>query len=415
MILKPFRGLRPTPAATEALVSPPYDVIDRAEARALASGKPQSFLYVVRPEVALDEGVSLYDDAVYAAAQNGLQRLISEGALARDERPAFYLYQQRWRGHVQTGIVGAAAVDDYDEGRIKKHEHTRRQKEDDRARHVDATGANTGPVFLTYRATEELDTIVEMLTTEPAMVEVTQAEVEHLLWPIFDEVQLTKIEAAFTKIEEAYVADGHHRSASASRTRALRAERNSVHTGAEDYNRFLAVLFPDNQLQILPYNRLIRDLNGESVEGFLDKLREDFSLSECDGGEVSSRGGVHFYLAGRWYRLALRDEGADDPVKSLDVSRLQEQILAPILGIGDPRSDERISFVGGIRGTAALERAVDERRAAIAFSLYPTSIDELLQVADSGEVMPPKSTWFEPKLLSGLVTHLLDGPPPERP
>ena len=412
MKFKPFKGFRPLPDRTGDVVSPPYDVINTAEARELAQGKPDSFLYVVRPEIGLDEGVSLYDDSVYAAARSSLTRLMESGVLQQDTEAGYYFYQQIWGRHVQTGIVGAASVSDYDEGRIKKHEHTRQQKEDDRARHVDTTSANTGPVFLTYRAEESIDEVVREEIQDIPDIEVSQAGVLHRLWVIQDAEKVALLETAFSEVDSFYVADGHHRSASGSRVREARQGRNPNHTGEEDYNRFLAVVFPDSQLQILAYNRLVKDLNGLETTEFLNQLQDSgLQVEKTSEKEPTESGSFGMYLAGEWYAVSVSpDSIPDDPVSSLDVALLQDQVLAPLLGLGDPRTDDRIAFAGGIRGTQYLEQQVDEGHHAVAFSMVPTRIDQLLDVADSGKVMPPKSTWFEPKLLSGLVVHQLDGP-----
>jgi len=409
----PFQGVRPMPERTGDVVSPPYDVINSEEAAALAEGKPHSFLHVVKPEIDLPEGTSMYDDIVYSTARDNLEKLINDGVMAQDGEAAYYIYQQIWGRHVQTGIVGAASVDDYDEGRIKKHEHTRQQKEDDRARHVDTTSANTGPVFLTYRAEETIDELVQAEIQDIPDIEIGQAGVLHRLWVITDEDQRNTLEQAFSGVDAFYVADGHHRSASGSRARALRKGRNANHTGDESYNRFLAVVFPDRDLKILAYNRLVADLNGLDAAGLVEAIKgAGFDVQTCTDKEPAETGSFRMYLDGQWYALVLSDDNipSDDPVASLDVALLQDNLLAPLLGVGDPRLDNRIAFAGGIRGTGYLEEQVDAGNYGVAFSMVPTSIAQLIAVADSGEVMPPKSTWFEPKLLSGLVVHLLDGP-----
>lgn len=411
MIFKPFQGVRPTPDMTGEVVSPPYDVINTEEAREMAGGNPSSFLHVVRPEIDVPEGTSMYDAIVYETAAKNLERLMSEGILCQDEKPAYYIYQQIWGRHVQTGIVGAASVDDYDAGRIKKHEHTRKQKEDDRARHVDTTGANTGPVFLTYRNSEAIDAVVSEELEDIPDIEIGQAGVLHRLWIISNPAVCATLDAGFSEIDAFYVADGHHRSASGSRTRAQRQGRNPNHTGDEAYNRFLAVVFPDRDLKILAYNRLVGDLNGLEPAALLKGIENTFILTPSTDKIPEEAGQFRMYLDKKWYALEIKAEcvPSDDPVESLDVALLQNHLLAPLLGVGDPRVDDRIAFAGGIRGTDYLEAEVDSGRQAVAFSLYPTSIEQLLSVADSGKVMPPKSTWFEPKLLSGLVVHLLDG------
>jgi uncharacterized protein (DUF1015 family) len=415
VMVRPFRGLRPRPDLSAKIPSPPYDVLDSEEARALAGGDPHSFLHVVKPEIDLDPAISLYDDRVYAKARENLNAMIERGWLVRDAEPAYYLYRQVMGEHVQTGIVGAAAVDDYLEDRIKKHEHTRRAKEDDRTRHTETLSANAGPVFLTYRATAEIDALVEEATAPPAEVDFTAPDgVRHLLWVLDDPARRARLEELFDAVPCTYVADGHHRSASAARVGRERRERDRSPSGREAYNYFLAVHFPSDQLRILDYNRVVQDLAGRDGAGFLSAVEEaGFEVQEGFTARRPSRPGEFgLYLGGgRWYRLRARPEivPQDDPVRRLDVAVLAEALLGPVLEIGDPRTDERIDFVGGIRGMDELERRVDERGWAAAFSLYPTSLDDLMAVADSGQVMPPKSTWFEPKLRSGLVVHLLDG------
>jgi uncharacterized protein (DUF1015 family) len=414
MHIKAFHGIRPAPGKTAEVVCPPYDVINSAEAAELAKGKPLSFLHVIKPEISLPEGTELYSDAVYAAARENLSRLLDEGALVRDPSPSLYIYRQKMGDHVQTGVVGAASVDEYDQDLIKKHEYTRPNKEDDRTRHVDTTSANAGPVFLTYRAHRPIDRLIASLTQNPPDVEASHAGVQHWLWCVTDPQAVSAIEASFAEIPCSYVADGHHRSASASRVRANRRDRAAHHTGMEDYNRFLAVIFPDEQLAILPYNRVVRDLNGLDPNAFLAAVKTRFDVDHADDPRPATAREFCMYLSGSWYRLRIHDALVDrtDPVASLDVALLQDNLLAPILAIGDPRLDERVDFVGGIRGTSALSDRVDGGKWAVAFSMHATTIEQLLKVADAGTVMPPKSTWFEPKLLSGLVTHALDGEGP---
>ena len=411
--IRAFRGFRPTPESTEAVASPPYDVINTAEARALARGNPLSFLHVVRPEIDLPEGTPPYADEVYATAARNLQRLITDGVLVPDPTPCLYAYRQQMGDHVQTGIVAAASVDDYLQDIIKKHEHTRRDKEDDRTRHVDECDANTGPVFLTYRARPRIDAIVDEVTAGTPACDFEADGVRHTVWVIADAARIEAIEESFEKVPELYVADGHHRSASAARVGNERREKLGTWTGQEPFNRFLAVLFPDEQLRIMDYNRVVADLNGLDVGAFLDKIRAaGFEVTPYSGeGEARPDAPRRFgmYLAGRWYRLAVKPsaEEAADPVRRLDVSLLQERLLGPVLGIEDPRTDKRIDFVGGIRGLGELVRRVDEGGMAVAFAMHPTTIAELMAIADAGQVMPPKSTWFEPKLRSGLIVHKL--------
>ncbi len=409
--IEPFRAWRPAPRYAEQVASPPYDVLSSEEARAIAAANPKSFLHVVKPEVDLPSGVDQYAHEVYAKGAENLRRMIAEGVLIRESRPAFYLYRQRMGDHVQTGVVAGASVDEYEDGRIKKHENTRKVKEDDRTRHIEATGANTGPVFLAYRAMDPIDRLVDRLTTGGPVYDFEAEDgIRHTLWVVDAPDDVAALAGAFGQVPAMYVADGHHRSASAARVREARRRANPDHTGNEPYNFFLAVLFPHDQLKIMDYNRVVRDLNGLDPDAFLARVGEKFEVTETAEPRPSAPKEMGMFLGGRWYRLRARPgtypEG--DPVKCLDVAILQDNLLAPILGIGDPRTDERIDFVGGIRGLGELERRVGSGEWAVAFALYPTSIDQLFAVADAGKVMPPKSTWFEPKLRSGLIVRPLD-------
>ena len=408
--LKPFRAWRPRPEVCAEVASPPYDVLSSAEAREMAAENPLSFLHVVKPEIDLDPGTDVYSPAVYARGAANLRRLIDDGTLIREETPALYLYRQRMGDHVQTGLVAGASVDEYEADLIKKHEHTRPVKEDDRTRHIDALDANTGPVFLTYKARPEIDSLVGRLTAaDPTYDFVAPDGIQHVLWVVDNEDDRDALVDAFAQVPELYVADGHHRSAAGTRIRALRRDANPNHMGEESYNYFLSVIFPDNQMMILVYIRVVRDLNGLEPDAFLASLGERFETVPTESGRPARRRCFGMYLGGVWYRLTAKEGTfpADDPVRSLDVAILQDNLLAPVLGIGDPRSDERIDFVGGIRGLAELERKVDSGDWAVAFALHPTSIDQLFAVADAGLVMPPKSTWFEPKLRSGLIVRPL--------
>jgi uncharacterized protein (DUF1015 family) len=410
-LLKPFRGLRPVVARAADVVAPPYDVVSTAEARDRVADRPWSFLHISRPEVDLPEGTDPYAPEVYAKAAGNLGRMIEEGILVRDPNDCFYVYRLTMGGHVQTGLVAAASVAAYDADRIRKHEFTRPVKEDDRVRQIEALNAQTGPVFLVYRAEPAVDDALARVTGEPADVDVSLDGVRHELW-IADEPDLVeRLTRAFDAMEALYVADGHHRSAAASRVAAARREADPGHSGDESYNYFLSVVFPHDQMQILDYNRVVRDLHGEDVAGFLAHVRARFAVEPSDE-PVRPQRPAHFgmYLDGQWYRLALEPARIpwDDPVGRLDVSLLANELIQPILGVSDPRRDERIDFVGGIRGLGELQRRVDEGGWAVAFSLYPTRMEDLMSVADAGEVMPPKSTWFEPKLADGLVSHVLD-------
>jgi uncharacterized protein (DUF1015 family) len=409
-LLKPFRAWRPRPDVCAEVASPPYDVLSSAEAREMAADNPLSFLHVVKPEIDLDPGTDVYAPEVYETGAVNLRRLVDDGVLIREDSPALYLYRQRMGDHVQTGLVAGASVDEYEADLIKKHEHTRPVKEDDRTRHIDALDANTGPVFLTYKARSEIDALVEGLTAgDPTYDFVAPDGIQHVLWVIDDSGDRDALVDAFAQVPELYVADGHHRSAAGTRIRALRRDANPNHTGDEAYNFFLSVIFPDDQMMILDYNRVVRDLNGLDADGLVAAVGERFDVQPIDDGRPARKRCFGMYLGGQWYRLTAKEDSfpVDDPVRSLDVAILQDNLLAPVLGIGDPRSDERIEFVGGIRGLAELERKVDSGEWAVAFALHPTSIDQLFAVADAGLVMPPKSTWFEPKLRSGLIVRPL--------
>lgn len=407
MRLNPFRAVRPRPDLAARVASVPYDVVNRAEAAELARGNPHSFLHVGRSDIDLPEDVDPYDPRIYRRAREALDELLERGTLLRDPEPRLFLYRQVMDGRAQTGVVGCVHVDDYGHDVIRKHEKTRQDKEDDRTRHVLTLGANAEPVFLTYRGRAEIDRVVEAITAADPLYDFTASDgVRHTVWAAPEPAGLVR---AFGAVPLAYVADGHHRSASAWRAgKELRA-KNPAHRGDEEYNWFLAVLFPSDQLRILPYNRVVRDLQGQTPGGVLERLGALGSLSAASNPAPERSGVVCVYLDGRWHRLELDPAGIDrsDPIASLDVSLLQDRVLAPILGVGDPRTDRRIDFVGGIRGTGELERRVDSGEMAIAFSLYPTSLDQLMAVSDAGHVMPPKSTWFEPKLRSGLFVHEL--------
>jgi uncharacterized protein (DUF1015 family) len=403
--LHPFDALRPDPGLAAQVAAVPYDVVSRDEAAALAKGNPNSFLHVGRSDIDLPEDVDAHDPRIYSRAREALDAFVARGILVRDGSPALYLYRQVMNGKAQTGLVGCVHVEDYEKDVIRKHEKTRQDKEDDRTRHVLTLGAHAEPVFLTYRSRPEVETLTEPLLKTPPMYDfVAPDEVRHTVWRISNPEHWID---AFRSVGNAYVADGHHRSASAWRAGQERAAANPGHTGEEEYNWFLAVLFPSDDLNILPYNRVVRDLNGKSPEKVLDELRQVGRLARADDPRPAKPGTFCVYLARQWYRLELDSAGIDhdDPIGSLDVSLLQDRILAPVLGIGDPRTDKRIDFVGGVRGTDELERRVDSGDMAIAFSLYPTTIDQLIDVSDAGAIMPPKSTWFEPKLRSGLFVH----------
>jgi len=408
MRLNPFRAVRPRPDLAAQVAAVPYDVVNRSEAAELARGNPHSFLHVGRSDIDLPEDVDPYDFRIYRRAREALDGLLAGGTLLQDPKPGLFLYRQIMDGRTQTGVVGCVHVDDYERDLIRKHERTRQDKEDDRTRHVLTLNANAEPVFLTYRGRPEIDELVAgIVSASPPLYDFTAPDgVRHTVWAVPDTGALAR---AFGVVPHAYVADGHHRSASAWRAgKELRA-KNPSHRGDEEYNWFLAVLFPADQLRILPYNRLVRDLKGQAPSEVLDRLGRLGKLTEAKDPAPDRPGVFCLYLDGRWHRLELDPTGVDrsDPIASLDVSLLQGRVLSPILGIGDPRTDKRIDFVGGIRGTAELERRVRSGEMAIAFSLYPTTLDQLMAVSDAGHVMPPKSTWFEPKLRSGLFVHEL--------
>ncbi len=409
-LIRAFAGLRPAPERAAEVAAPPYDVLNSDEARERAAGRPWSFLHISKPEIDLPPETDPYAPEVYAKARENFDRMLAEGVLVQDPEPRYYFYRLVMGSHQQTGLVAAASVPDYDSNRIRKHEFTRPDKEDDRVRQVEALNAQTGPVFITYRHDATIDAIAAQVTgNEPAMDITADDGIRHTLWCVTDPQQIATITDTFDAMECVYIADGHHRSAAASRVAAKRREANPNHTGEEPYNYFLSVLFPDNQMQILDYNRVVKDLNGLTAEGLLERVGEAFSIEKTDAPvKPAACGEFGMYLEGRWYRLRIQPERVPtDPVKRLDVSLLADNLIAPILGITDPRRDKRIDFVGGIRGLGELERRVDSGEMAVAFSLHPTAMDQLMAVADAGEVMPPKSTWFEPKLADGIVSHLL--------
>lgn len=408
--VKPFRAFRPRPDVAEKVASPPYDVLNSAEARVMAEGNPYSFLHVVKPEIDLPEGTDLYSDAVYDKGSENLQKLIEEGALVREARPAFYLYQQQMGDHVQIGLVVGASVDEYEKDLIRKHELTRKKKEDDRTRHVESLNANTGPVFLTYKARKEIDELAAELKSRTPDYDFTAPDgICHTMWVIDEPGDVQRLADAFEHVDVLYVADGHHRSAAGTRVRSIRMAQNPHHTGDEPYNFFLSVIFPHNQMMILDYNRVVKDLAGLSAEEFLAKVTEKFSITEIEKEKPSKPRTYSMLLEGKWYGLEAKPGSfpAGDPVKSLDIAILQDNLLGSILGIKDPRTDERIDFVGGIRGLDELEKRHKEGW-PLAIACHPTSIDQLMAVADAGLTMPPKSTWFEPKLRSGLIVRPLD-------
>jgi uncharacterized protein (DUF1015 family) len=410
-VIYPFRALRPPVERVAEVASVPYDVVNTEEARALAAGNPFSFLHVSRPEIDMPEGTDIYSDEVYEKAAENFRKLIEECPLETESEPSLYLYRLVMGEHTQTGIAACVSVDEYDRDLIRKHEKTRPDKENDRTRHILSLRAQTGPVFLTYRADRRIDALVAGEISGSPLYDFTAEDgVRHTLWRAPAPEPLVR---AFREVPMLYIADGHHRAASASRARAALRKENPSHTGEEEYNRFLAVIFPADQMQILPYHRVVRDLNGRTPEDFLAEVGNRFDITEdANPKGPGTPGHWHMYLGGKWYGLKLTGSGlrtdADaDPTATLDVSVLQDNLLDPVLGIKDVRTDKRIDFVGGIRGTQELERLVGEGRAAVAFALYATSIEDLLRVSDAGGIMPPKSTWFEPKLRDAVVIHTI--------
>jgi uncharacterized protein (DUF1015 family) len=408
MRLHPFRALRPPPGLAARVAAVPYDVVSREEAAALAEGNPDSFLHVGRSDIDLPPDTDPYDPRIYATARAALDRFVARGTLVRDSEPGLFLYRQEMDGRAQTGIVGCVHVDDYEHDIIRKHEKTRKDKEDDRTRHVLTLNANAEPVFLTYRPVAELDALARTAAAAEPLYDFTARDgVRHTVWAVPDSEAWVR---AFCGVPVAYVADGHHRSASAWRAGKERKAANRRHRGDEEYNWFLAVLFPSNQLRILPYNRLVKDLNGLTPAAFAEQLRRLGRLELATEPAPSAPASFGLFFDGAWQRLTLDERSIDraDPIGSLDVSLLQDRLLGPILGIGDPRTDKRIDFVGGIRGPGELERRVRSGEMALGVAMYPTTLDQLMAVSDAGGIMPPKSTWFEPKLRSGLFVHELD-------
>ncbi|MBI3147653.1 MAG: DUF1015 domain-containing protein [Betaproteobacteria bacterium] len=410
-LIRPFPGLRPAPGRAAEVAAPPYDVLSTGEARLRAQGKPWSFLHISKPEIDLPVDTNPYAPEVYAKAVENLRRMVKEGVLRQDERACYYAYRLTMpiagTLHIQTGLVAAAAVKDYDSNRIRKHEFTRPDKEDDRVRQIEALGAQTGPVLLAYPRAPAVDALLARATAEPPGDDVLRDDgIRHQLWVIADAALIEAISAAFETMPALYIADGHHRSAAASRV----AAHHHRPGGLQQSDYFLAVIFPHHEMRILDYNRVVRDLNGLTREGFLTRLRPAFTAApEAARVHPGRPGELGMYLPGQWYRLEVDPARLpEDPVKRLDVSLLADLLLDPVLGIHDLRRDHRIDFVGGIRGLEELERRVDSGEMAVAFALYPTRMEDLMAVADANEVMPPKSTWFEPKLADGLVSHLID-------
>ncbi len=413
-ILKPFKGLRPPPDIARDVASRPYDVINSEEAREEAKGNPCSLLHIIKPEIDCPPGTHEYDPVVYETAKRNFEKFRSEGWLVQDKEDRLYIYAQTMDGNTQYGLVGCAGVEDYMNEKIKKHELTRKEKEEDRIKHVRVTDANMEPVFFTYRAVPEIDSIVKSYieSNDPVYDFVAVDGVGHHFWVVDDRAIITELVRLFEKVPFTYVADGHHRTAAAAMVGNERKAANREHTGDEEYNFFLAVHFPDSQLRIIDYNRVVKDLNGLDTPAFLDKLQESFIVEE-KGEEIYKPAGYHnfsLYIDGKWYSLTARQGtyNDDDPLACLDVTILSGEVLDKILGIKDLRTDKRIDFIGGIRGLGELKRRVDSGEMKAAFALYPVSMKQLMDISDTGNIMPPKTTWFEPKLRSGLVVHLLD-------
>ena len=408
--VRPFKAVRPAPEYAAKVAALPYDVMSSDEAREMVKGNPYSFLHVDKAEIDLPLGTDLYSPVVYEKARDNLYKMIKDGVFIEDNKSCYYVYRQIMNGRAQTGIVACASVDDYINNVIKKHELTRADKEEDRCNHVDICDANTGPIFLTYRARADIADVVEKYVKTAPVYDFVSDGVSQTVWVISDEADISALTAAFEQTPALYIADGHHRSASAVRVGKKRREQNPGYTGEEEFNFFLSVLFPDKELYIMDYNRVVLDLNGLTPGEYLARVSEKFTIepSSRPEGTFKEKHTFGMYMNGRWYKLTAKPGSFDekDVIGSLDVSILQQNLLSPILGIGDPRTDKRIDFVGGIRGIGELEKRVNSG-AAVSFAMCPTDVSELMKIADAGLIMPPKSTWFEPKLLSGLFVHKL--------
>ncbi len=411
-VLRPFKAIRPTEEFVSKVAALPYDVMNSEEAREMVKGNPYSFLHIDKAEIDLDPGIDHYSKEVYEKAKDNLYTMVKDGVFIQDKQPNLYIYRQVMNNRAQTGIVGCVSIDDYMNNAIKKHEHTRADKEQDRINHVDICDANTGPIFLTYRDKTEVDSIIlEWTEKKPLYDLVSEDGITHTVWCIDDAAVIKRLSQLFSEVPSLYIADGHHRTASAVKVGQMRRAQNPSYTGEEEFNFFLAVLFSDKYLYIMDYNRVVKDLNGLSSDEYLAKVSENFEISLFEEDKPYKPSGKHTYgmlLDGKWYKLTAKESiyNPEDPVDRLDVSILQNSLLKPILGIEDPRTDKRIDFVGGIRGLEELQRRVDGGM-RVAFSMYPTTIQDLMDIADAGEVMPPKSTWFEPKLRSGIFVHKL--------
>lgn len=409
--IRPFMAIRPAANFAQDVAALPYDVMNSEEAREMVAGKPYSFLHIDKAEVDLPVGTDIYSDAVYAKAKENLDTMVANGIFGQDLLPNLYIYRLTMNGKSQTGLVCCTSVDEYLDGTIKKHELTRADKEADRIRHVDTLNANTGPIFLAYKENADAKAILEgwMAATAPVYDFVSEDGIGHTVWVIDSDTEIGMLVQSFQNVENLYIADGHHRNASAVKVALKHREAKPDYTGEEEFNYYLSVLFCADELYVMDYNRVVKDLNGYDAAGFLDKIAEKFLVAPYEGAGCCRPKEAHtfgLYLEGKWYLLTAKEEIiTDDPVLGLDVSILQKELLEPVLAIGDPRTDKRIDFVGGIRGLEELERRVDSGEMKLAFSMYPTSMAELMDVADEGMTMPPKSTWFEPKLRSGLFIH----------
>jgi len=411
-VIVPFRAIRPQKRFVEEVASYPYDIVSLKEARRTVKGNPRSFLHVVRSEVDLPSGVDAHDDMVYKTAKENLDRLLNEGILFQESQPCFYIYRQKAGEHEQYGIVVGVSIYEYESGHIKKHELTMANKKADRTKHIDVVNAHTGPVLLIYKAGDSIDRMVEkIINARPDCDFIADDGISHTVWVVDDKKDIEELKDEFLKVDSLYIADGHHRVASAAAVAGIRRGKNPNHKGDEEYNNMMVVLFPHNQLKIMDYNRVIKDLNGLNEKEFLSKVGEKFLVVDNFGGRPPGR--LHefgMYLGGRWYKLKAKEGSYDknDIVGTLDVSILQDNLLKPVLGIDDPGSDGRIDFIGGTAGMEKLEELVKSGEFVVAFSLYPSSVTQMMDIADAGKVMPPKSTWFEPKLRSGLFVHLLE-------
>ncbi|NLJ72954.1 MAG: DUF1015 domain-containing protein [Syntrophomonadaceae bacterium] len=411
-IVRPFKAIRPQKELAEKVAALPYDVMSSEEARAMVKGNPYSFLHIDKAEIDLDESIDLYDIRVYEKARDNLHNMINDKVFLQDDKPLFYIYQQTMKGRTQTGLVATASIDDYLNNVIKKHEHTRADKEQDRIRHVDYCDANTGPIFLTYKHNQEIEKLINQSINAAPEYKFIANDVLQKVWLVVDDEVIAKIQELFSDISDLYIADGHHRSKSAVEVGLQRRLSHPNYSIDDEFNYFLVVLFPDKDLYIMDYNRLVKDLNHHSKEEFLSLVEEKFVLEQLvdsSGFSPTEKYTFGMYLDNSWYKLTARKNtfDSDNPVERLDVSILQNNLLGPILGIDDPRVSDRIDFLGGIRGIEVLQKEVDDNKMVLAFTMYPTAIQDLMDIADAGEVMPPKSTWFEPKLLSGLFIHKL--------